>query len=240
MGLLGILFQQKTNVIDAQESGTGGALGQLQGVLRQTIGGVAGIVIDATVTEEHKTSCDLTENPVEDGAKITDHVQLKPAELTIEGVITDTPLGYAIIGNIQNIVRSVSTLFGKSSRSIDAYNDLLALQKSRRPFTVVTGLKRYENMILTELSVPRTVDTGKSLHFRAVMKEIRIVTSKTSTLSNTKNNALAKKAKNVGSKITDAVPQASQLSPTSTSVSGQNPSNLLGWIGRDISGGNGL
>ena len=234
MGLLGIIFQQKQNVIDAQESGTGGALGQLQGVLRQTIGGVAGIVIDATISEEHKTSCDMTENPVEDGAKITDHVQLKPAELVIEGVITDTPLGYAVIGNIQNIVRSVSTLFGKNARSVDAYNDLIALQKSRRPFTVVTGLKRYESMILTELSVPRTIDTGKAIHFRAVMKEIRIVKSKTSTLSNTTNNSLAKKAKNAGQKVTDAVPQASKLSPTSNSVTGQEPSKLRGWIGRDI------
>jgi hypothetical protein len=132
MGLLGILFRQKNVVIDERTEGNGGLLGQLQQGLNQTIGGVAGIVIDATVSEQHTTSCDLTENPVEEGAKITDHVQLKPAELSIEGVITDTPLGYAVIGNIQNLIRSVSTIFGGSSRSLDAYNELIKLQQSRK------------------------------------------------------------------------------------------------------------
>lgn len=218
MGVLGIIFGQKKVVINPSDSGLSGSLGKLQGVLRETFSGVAGIVIDATVSEEHRSTCELTENPVEEGAKITDHVQLQPSELTIEGVITDSPLGYALIGNIQNIVRSVSTLFGQASRSIDAYKDLLDLQKSRKPFTVITGLKRYENMILTELSVPRTAETGNAIHFRAVMKEIRIVKSKASTLSNSSIPSLAKKAKDVGSKLTDPVPAGSQITNPNSSL----------------------
>lgn len=234
MGILGIIFGQKKVVINPKSSGIGGSLGKLQGILSQTIGGVAGIVVDATVSETHLSSCDLTENPVEDGAKITDHVQLKPSELTIEGVISDSPLGYAVVGNIQNLVRSTKSLFGGSSRSIDAYNDLLLLQKSRQPFTVITGLKRYENMIMTELSVPRTAQTGNAIHFRASMKEIRIVKSKTTGLSSVASSvkSLAQKAKDLGQKVTDAVPAASQLNPSSTSVSAQNQGSLFSkWFG---------
>lgn len=230
MGLLGILFRQKSVVIDAPKpiegQSVGGALlGQLQQGLNQTVGGVAGIVIDATVSEDHNASCDLTENPVEEGAKITDHVQINPVQLTVEGVITDSPLGYAVIGNIQNFIRSVSTIFGATSpRSLDAFDELLALQKSRRPFTVLTSLKRYQNMILTDLSVPRTIQTGKALHFKAVMKEIRIVKSATSSAPRVSKatKALSAATKNAGNKVSDAVSSSSPLSSSSSSTS--NPS----------------
>lgn len=234
MGILGILFGQQRVVIDSKDTGPGSILGKIKGVVRQTIGGVAGIVVDATVSEEHLTSCELTENPVEDGAKVTDHVQIKPAQLTIEGVISDSPLGYAIIGNIQNTVRNIQTLFGKQSRSIDAYNDLISLQKSRRPFTVITNLKRYTNMIITELSVPRTAETGKSIHFRAVMKEIRIVSSQTASGVGSLNasvSSLGQKTKDLGQKTSTALANDSTVSPNSTSQTSNGIAATLGrWL----------
>ena len=136
-------------------------------------------------------------------------MQLKPAELSIEGVITDTPLGYAVIGNIKNLIRSVSTIFGGSSRSLDAYNELIKLQQSRKPFTVLTGLKRYKNMIITELSVPRTAQTGKSLQFKATMKEIRIVKSQTSAAPASAAPALSGATRNAGQQASSPVPATS-------------------------------
>ena len=237
MGLLGIIFGQKRVVINSKDSGVGGILGNLAGSLPLSLNTLTGIVVDATVSEEHVSTADLTENPVEDGAKVTDHVQLKPSQLTIEGVISDTPLGYAVIGNIQNLVRSVATLFGLSSRSTDAFNNLRKLQESRKPFTVITGLKRYTNMIMTDLSVPRTATTGGAIHFRAVMKEIRIVKSKSAgggSLSSSVSD-LGSPTKDLGSKVTDAVPVSSPLSATSNSVSaesqGSNLFKLAKWAG---------
>lgn len=227
MSILGILFGQQRVVIGSKDSGLGGALGRLSGVLRQTIGGVAGIVVDATVSEEHLSEAELTENPVEDGAVVTDHVHLKPAQLTIQGVISDSPLGYAVIGNIQNLVRSVSSLFGKSSRSVDAYNDLLALQKSRQPFTVTTGLKRYKNMIMTSLSVPRTAQTGRAIHFTATMREIRIVKSKTTSVSLSSSvSSLGTKTQDFGNKVTPPV-ETGSIATTEAETTGSTLYNLL-------------
>jgi len=237
MSVLGILFGQKRTIIGGKDDGVGGVLSRLSADLPKFLNTTTGIVVDATISEEHTSSCDLTENPVEDGAKVTDHVQLKPSELTIEGVISDSPLGYAIIGNIQNLVRSVATLFGRSSRSTDAFNNLRKLQESRKPFTVITGLKRYTNMIMTDLSVPRTATTGGAIHFRAVMKEIRIVKSKSAgggSLSSSVSD-LGSPTKDLGSKVTDAVPVSSPLSATSNSVSaesqGSNLFKLAKWAG---------
>lgn len=208
MSTLSVIFRQKNVIIGAKGS-NGNILTDFKDSLVRTWDAVTtkGISVDATVNEEHLTTCDLTENPVEDGAKVTDHVQLNPAELTVEGVISDSPLGYAVIGNVQNLARSVSSVFGGSVRSIDAYNELLQLQKSREPFTVITGLKRYQNMIMEELSVPRTSQTGAAIHFKAVMREIRIVKSKTATNSLSIKPAsknLASPTKDLGSNITDA------------------------------------
>jgi len=174
--VLGILFRQQRVVIGSSDVGSAR---NLQSFLRQTIGGVVGIVVDASVAEEHVIENDVTENPVEDGAKITDHVQLKPAKLTIQGVITDYPFGFAVISNIQNIVNTVGNIFGQGSRSIDAFNALLKLRESRQPFTVVTSLKKYDNLVFESLSVPRSAQTGNAIHFTAVLKQIRIVSSKT-------------------------------------------------------------
>ncbi len=201
-------------------------LGLLFGQSKASIGG---IVIDASVGEEHLTTADVTENPVEDGAKITDHVQLKPAQLTMEGVISDAPLGYAVIGNIQNFKQSVVSLFSQTYRSIDYYNQLLALQTARKPFTVVTGLKRYTNMILAELSVPRSADKGGAIHFRAVLKEIRIVESKTTGVSNLKDDVsnLGGKTNDLGQQVTDTVPVSSPLSATPSSITDASKPSLL-------------
>jgi len=214
MGLLGIIFAQNRVVIDDKAASLTGPFSSFKSAFQQSLStnNLTGIIVDATVSEEHVSECDVTENPVEDGAKITDHVQIKPKKLTIEGVISDAPLGYAVIGNIQNLVRSVSTLFGKKSRSQDAFDDLIKLQESRKPFTVTTGLKRYTNMIMENLSVPRTSQTGAAIHFKAVMKEIRIVKSQTTatSLASTAKN-IGSKAKDLGQKVTDAVPADGQL-----------------------------
>lgn len=204
MGIVGLIFGQQRVVIDPAEDGLKGAIGKLTGVLRQTFGGFGGIVIDATLSEDHKSSCEVTRNPIEDGSDVTDHVQMKPVELTLNGVISDSPLGYAIIGNIQNLVRSVETLFTKNSLSIEIYNKLLNLQNSRRPFTVITGLKRYTNMIMEDLTVPRDVATGASLHFTASLKEVKIIRSNLVSIANFSDSAagIAGPRKDTGQRVT--------------------------------------
>lgn len=223
MAILGILFKSK-GVIIGQQAPT------------EDFVGSGGIVVDAAVGEEHKTSCDITENPVEDGAKITDHVQIKPAELSIDGVISDSPLGTPFVQNFQNAKAAVLSRLSGTSRSIDAYQKLVELQKKREPFTVVTSLKQYKNMILTELSVPRNAQLGNSVQFKATMREIRIVKSKSATGRGGLNKkvrkaarSLASKTREVGNKVTDAVPAKDPVSTTPSANT--QPSLLSKWFG---------
>ena len=119
MTVLSILYNQKNTIIGQREPGT--FWSDLLAAPLNTWSAVSkrGILVDATINEEHQSSYDITDNPVEDGASITDHAQAKPMILTIDGVISDAPLGLPIVGNIQNMTRTISTAFGNSSRSID-------------------------------------------------------------------------------------------------------------------------
>jgi hypothetical protein len=128
---------------------------------------IAQIEVDVSVSETHETDCDVTENPVESGANITDHVQVKPARLTVEGLVSDTPIKF---------LQGVRDLFD-DNRSRKTYEELLAIQTAREPIDVITGLKQYSNMILKTLTVPRNSDTGRSLRFTAQFQEVRIVDS---------------------------------------------------------------
>lgn len=181
---------------------------------------IGGIKIDASVSETHLTEMDLTENPVENGAKITDHVQIKPNELTIEGVISDSPLGDNFVQSIVNLEQKISTFFGTEKRSIDAYNQMLKLQRSRDPFTVTTGLKVYSNMILTSLSINRTSETSNAIHFTANMKEIRIIGTSGNLLSNLADEIadIASDTLDLGGKVTSAIPFISPLSSVTSAL----------------------
>jgi hypothetical protein len=67
------------------------------------------IVLDAVTEEEPEYTADITENPVEDGNEVTDHVQLKAPTLRLRGTISNTPIdlstsiGNALAGGISLI-----------------------------------------------------------------------------------------------------------------------------------------
>lgn len=219
MGILGILFRDTRVTIDPVGADRGGFFGALKGAALDALNmGLTGIVVDATVKETHLSECDVTKNPVEDGAPVTDHVQMQPKRLTIEGVISDTPLGFAFIGNIQNLVRSVTQIFGARSRSQDAYDDLVRLQESKRPFTVITNLKKYDNMILVSLTVPREASTSAAIHFTAEMQQVRIVKSEEIASLATDAADIGAKTKDLGQKVTQPVPAEAQVATKSKSI----------------------
>lgn len=82
-----------------------------------------------TISEVATDVLEVTQHPVQQGASITDHAYLKPAQVTI------------------------STVFGDEECSLsEVYDKLLKLQVSRIPIDVVTGKRIYKNMLIMSLS----------------------------------------------------------------------------------------
>jgi hypothetical protein len=161
------------------------------------------LVLDASVKEEHISEVDVTDHPVEQGAAVSDHARPKPEELTIEGVVSNTPLS-----NLQTsratTFEGVSFTSNAASQSVrgmpgnaeSAYAQLRALRDKPILITVVTALRTYDNLIMTSLKVPRDKDTGDVLKFEAKFKQVRIVTNAVTVVATKKSKA--KPAQNNG------------------------------------------
>jgi len=169
--------------------------------------GIGQISIDATVQQEHKLASEVSDNPVEDGSNIVDHVNLLPFQLTLNGVITDSPIKFGVFSSVVNAGQTIATLFGQTRRSIEAYQQLEKLWESRVPLTIITSLKEYKDMIIESLSVPRTAQTGNAIHFTISFRQIKRVNSVVVDAASFKSDVrdLATSTKNKGNKISGEV-----------------------------------
>ena len=131
------------------------------------------IELDAMLDESHEWSAEATSNPVEEGAPVTDHVIEQADKLTIRGVVTDAPLNASssILGFIGG---------GSADNKTQTVFDLLdTLIKKREVLTVYTKHKTYSDMVLTNVTIPRSASVGEAVEFRAEFIHIRKVATQT-------------------------------------------------------------
>lgn len=127
------------------------------------------IELDAVLDEAHEWSAEATSNPVETGAPVTDHVIDQSDKLRIRGFVTDTPL--TISQSVQGIVNS-----GQVGNRTQAVFDLLhQLIKIKEPMTVYTKHRIYDDMVLTNVTIPRGAGVGEAIEFSAEFINIRKV-----------------------------------------------------------------
>jgi hypothetical protein len=117
---------------------------------------IGGVVLDATLSEDHTYNSRVTSYPIENGKIISDHIINDPETVQITGIVTDTPL----------------SILSSFNRSISAFNRLIQIHNNRERVTVVTGIKVYTNMVMTSLQVPRNVQTGQSLTFVIELQKV--------------------------------------------------------------------
>lgn len=157
---------------------------------RPTLSKLEDIVLDAVVSESHDAEMEITEFPVERGAQISDHARLKPERLTLEAIVSNTPLSR------EQQARKVEVTGGGSIFSTAdkerpagiagpaelAYARLRDLMVQAQLVSVVTGLRVYDDLIIESLSVPRRAATGDALEFSVRLKTIRLVNNKVTTI----------------------------------------------------------
>lgn len=167
------------------------------------------LVLDACTSQTHQFDSDISQHPVEDGADITDHIRPQVDQLSFEAIISDTPL------SVNSQLRGLATLAGAKlgqlaggtlgslggalaagalggivntdkNRVKSAFEFLIDLRDKRIPFTIVTGLRVYTDMVFTSLTFPRDPNTGGKLVFSAQCQKVRIVQSQIVTIKRTK------------------------------------------------------
>jgi hypothetical protein len=156
---------------------------------------IDGYVLDVAVSEEHAFDSEVTSHPVEQGADISDHVLARPINVSIEGVVSDTPIGAAATA------RGDTTL-----PSSDAFARLIAIRNAREPVIIETSLQVFRNMVLQSLQVPRSSSTGDALRFRATFVQVQLVVNERTVVEVAV--PVAAKKKNLGNKAAPAVDAA--------------------------------
>ncbi len=125
---------------------------------------IGDIAIDVFDIETHTRTSEVTRYPVENGSTITDHIVNDPITISIAGIVSDVPT--TIFGALAGI---------GESRSNDANEALNKIVDDRTDVTLVTGLKVYQNMVLTSFNVERSANTGSTLTFSATLQQIKVV-----------------------------------------------------------------
>ena len=134
---------------------------------RNTGAVIGGLTLDATISESHERSSDVTDSAIESGSTVSDHVIRSPERVTIEGFVTDAPP--VLFGGFR----------GRGTTQ-DAFDRLDELWKDSDPFDIDTGYKRYPDMVITSLEMPRERDG--SMLFRLEARRVDIVASETRSI----------------------------------------------------------
>ncbi len=155
-------------------------------------------LIDVTIAEEHELPAEVTSHPIEDGADITDHVRLAPISVTLEGIVSDTPIGTL-----------ATTRAPDGKPSDDAYAFLKLVRSRREPVTIETSLETFDNMVLQHLSVPRAANNGDALRFRVTFVQVELVTNERTTIPT--SHPRGQKKRNLGNRPTTATEDISTI-----------------------------
>lgn len=137
------------------------------------------IPLDARVGSTYRFQSEVTEFPIESGATITDHVHLRPDEIQVEGIVSDTPVNElpTYLG-----LRGDEEVQTAGLRSQTAFDALFICWRDRIPLTVVTEYLIYDDMIVESFEIPKGPDRGEAIWFSMTLRKIVTVETLTAAL----------------------------------------------------------
>ncbi len=138
---------------------------------------ISEIKMDIFISEGAAASARVTENPIENGANTNDHIIIEPMTFNVEGVVSN--ISSNLVGQFTNLPNVLSQ---DKNKAIEAWESLLELHSSRLIFTLVQGLKSYDNVFMVTLQENQDKDTSNGLFFSATFKEIIFVGVETTNI----------------------------------------------------------
>lgn len=122
--------------------------------------------IDIVSSEVIELPSETTDNPIESGSEVTDHIINRPILLRM----------VCQIGG--------SNLTNWTDRKIEGYEALKKLRDDKQPVTVVSGLETFSNMLINNISIDRNLQNASVLQFQIEFKQAKIVSSQRVDVSN--------------------------------------------------------
>ena len=143
---------------------------------------VAGIPVNVITQEQYIYQADITTNPIESGAKLTDHVIINPLKVSINFEVVNFP-----DMDQKYVFGLFETMF-----------------KNRQTTTLLTKHKQLENMIMTGFQPTNSLPNWGGFRARAEFQQIGLVTVQTAKISRKDASPNGASKKNVEKTATDS------------------------------------
>lgn len=133
------------------------------------------IEFDASVTETHNSTAEITQHPVEEGVDIGDHIRKLPDDLSVNVIVSNNPP--IILASLR--AQPIVGFSDPASRAEDAHTFLRSVMNSNQTVGFSTTLRDYVHMAITSMAVDRDATTGNIANINMSLKEIKIATTET-------------------------------------------------------------
>ena len=131
---------------------------------------INGVEFDALISQEVSLTASAPEYAVEDGFPVSDNIALDATVLNMVLYLTNTPVTwYARHGSNPNRVAAVE-------------QQLKDLYFSKAPVTVVTTDDVFTDMVITSLTLKKSMETGYDREVPITFKKIQVTKAKTATI----------------------------------------------------------
>ncbi len=155
---------------------------------------------NVVVSEDHEDTLNITRQPVEKSADITDHAYKDPPGVTIRCGWSDASLGALaslVTGGINGTLSLSDALgvltdgLGGQSYAAQMFRKIIALQESVTPVKVVTGKRTYPTMLLANVTVHTDSHSEYALIMSVRCQSIILVSTATTKLPPNANQSAA-------------------------------------------------
>lgn len=162
------------------------------------------VPVDVILKEKHNSKVSVTKIAIETGAKVTDHAHVEPKEYQIDFA---------------------------AANAAEVWNALVQFQESRTPFTAVSGLYVYNNMVITELEAERSNKTARVLKGTATLQEVIFAETQYSESSGDSKGGDKNKSKDVSK---DKAAAGSKDKASGTVARGDSPAKTVTPVNQSI------
>ena len=127
---------------------------------------VGNVKFDVLMNESIDRSAEVPQYPVEDGYKVSDAILISPLTISITALISNMPVTWK------------NKFKGQSHRTKTEVNKLIKLYEKKTPVSYYNRQKRYKNMAITSLSVPKTEEMTECVEISLTLQEVKVTKPK--------------------------------------------------------------
>lgn len=131
---------------------------------------IDGITFDALIDSEENWEADVPAFPVETGFEVSDTIILRAKTLSMTLYLTNTPVTWL-------------QLHGSGPHRIQEVIDRLRdVYFAKEPISVTTSDADYENMAITSIGLPKSIEVGAAREIPITFRQIRTVEAATTSV----------------------------------------------------------